>query len=303
MKKVKIFSIIVFALSATGCLKDKPNVDFSNITAIAEISSSSINPTKNGPSSGLDYFNQATLPYIGADTTYDVTFDVNITGEFPPTKDVTVTLAVDDAKRVAYNSSLPPANQFILPADSNYSFSVKTAVIKAGTRLAKFTVTFFPQTLDPAKSYMLPVTLTDASGLTISGNLSTIYLHIIGNPLAGVYNWDFTRYNAATATGTPTTSLVGESATFVPDDATTIEVGSNYALGYVLNFTNNNGVFSDFKVSFSKATLDNLTASGIVVTSGPTIITADPVNNVFEFTYSVTNASGAPRLLIDKYYK
>jgi hypothetical protein len=304
MKKSEIFSIIVFALSATGCLKDKPNVDFSNIAPIAEISSSNINPTKNGPSSGLDYFNQATLPYIGADTTFDVTFNVNITGEYPPAKDVTVTLAVDDAKRVAYNSNLAPADQFILPADSNYSFPVKTAVIKAGTRLATFTVTFLPQTLDPSKSYMLPITLTDASGLTISGNLSTIYLHIIGNPLAGVYNWDFTRYNEATATGTPNTSPVpGATTTFVPIDATTIEVGSNYAAGYVLNFTNNNGVLSDFKVSFSKATLDDLTASGIVVTGGPTIITADPVSNIFEFTYSVTNASGAPRLLIDKYYK
>lgn len=303
MKKVKIYIVIASAVFITSCLKDKPNVDFSNITPIAEISSSNINPTKNGPSSGLDYFNQATLPYIGADSAFDVTFNVNIASEYPLNKNVTVTVAVDDAKRAAYNGNLAPADQFLLPADSNYSFPVKTAVIKAGTRLATFTVTFYPQTLNPSKSYMLPITLTDASGVTISGNLSTIYLHIIGNPLAGVYKWDFTRYNDATATGTPVTATVGDDATFVPDDATTIEVGSNYAAGYVLKFTNNGGVFSDFKVSFSKATLDDLTASGIVVTSGPTIVTADPVNKIFQFTYSVTNSTGAPRLLIDKYYK
>lgn len=303
MKKSEIFSIIVFALSATGCLKDKPNVDFSNIAPIAEISSSNINPTKNGPSSGLDYFNQATLPYIGADTTFDVTFNVNITGEYPPAKDVTVTLAVDDAKRVAYNSNLAPADQFILPADSNYSFPVKTAVIKAGTRLATFTVTFLPQTLDPSKSYMLPITLTDASGLTVSGNLSTIYLHIIGNPLAGVYNWDFTRWNATDSLGTPYSSQVS-STTMVPDNANTVEVTDNYynMPHYVLTFTNNNGVLSDFKVSLNAADVAVMNAAGISIIDGPTIIKADPVNKIFEFQYAVFNGT-ANRYLVDKYYK
>lgn len=304
MKKVNIFSIIAFALSATGCLKDKPNVDFSNIAPIAEISSSNINPTKNGPSSGLDYFNQATLPYIGADTTFDVTFDVNITGEYPPTKDVTVTLAVDDAKRVAYNANLTPANQFLQPADSNYSFPVKTAVIKAGTRLAKFTVTFNPQTLDPAQSYMLPITLTDASGLTISGNLSTIYLHIIGNPLAGVYNWDWKRYNATDSLGAIFSSFEGEQATLVPDNGNTIEVSDYYynMPHYVLTFNNNNGVLSDFKVSLNAADVAVMNAAGITIIDGPTIIKADPVNKIFEFQYAVFNGT-ANRYLIDKYYK
>lgn len=300
MKKIKIFSIIVFALSVTGCLKDKPNVDFSNIAPIAEISSSNINPTKNGPSAGLDYFNQATLPYIGADTTFDVTFDVNITGEFPPTKDVTVTLAVDDAKRATYNSNLAPADQFILPADSNYSFPVKTGVIKAGTRLAKFTVTFFPQTLDPAKSYMLPITLTDASGLTVSGNLSTIYLHIIGNPLAGVYNWDFTRWSNSTQTGPPDGNSFTDVNTFVPDNSTQIEVSSGYYIGphYVLSFTNSGGVLSNFKVILNAKDVTTMSDAGITITNGPNIIKADPITGEFIFQYTT-----ATRYVIDRYYK
>ena len=305
MKKITVFSIIAFALSSTGCLKDKPNVDFSNIKPIAEISSSNINPTKNGPASGLDYFNQATLPYIGADTTFDVTFDVNITGEYPPTKDVSVTLAVDDSKRVAYNSNLAPADQFLLPADSNYSFAVKTAIVKAGTRLAKFTVTFFPQTLDPAKSYMLPITLTDASGLTISGNLSTIYLHIIGNPLAGVYNWDWTRYDAMDSLGALNpSSFKGKTTTIVPDNANTVEVQDNYynSPHYVLTFTNANGVLSNFKVSLNADDVAVMNAAGITIIDGPNIIKADPVNKIFEFQYAVFNGT-ANRYLIDKYYK
>lgn len=300
MKKVKIFSIIVFALSATGCLKDKPNVDFSNIAPIAEISTSSINPTKNGPSSGLDYFNQATLPYIGSDTTFDVTFDVNITGEYPPTKDITVNLAVDDAKRVAYNAKLDPANQFLPAADSNYSFAVKTAVIKAGTRLAKFTVTFYPQTLDPIKSYMLPITLTDASGLTISGNLSTIYLHIIGNPLAGVYNWDFTRWSNATQTGPPDGNSFTDVNTFVPDNSTQIEVSSGYYIGphYVLTFTNTGGVLSNFKVILNAKDVATMADGGVIIANGPNILKADPVKGEFIFQYTT-----ATRYVIDRYYK
>jgi len=306
MKKIKIFSIIVFALSATGCLKDKPNVDFSNITAIAEISSSSINPTKNGPSSGLDYFNQATLPYIGADTTFDVTFEVNITGEYPPTKDITVTVAVDDAKRVAYNSNLAPANQFTLPADSNYSFPVKTAVVKAGTRLAKFTVTFFPKTLDPAKSYMLPITISDASGLIISGNLSTIYLHIIGNPLAGNYNWDYSRWNAQDSVSAPFAgSPPGDVTTFVPVSANSFNVKTGYYVqpNYLVTFTNNNGVLSDFKVQIDPAELESsFTANGLSVVDGPTVLKADPVNKVFEFQYTIFTGT-AYRYIKDKFYK
>lgn len=312
MKKIKILSIITFAISATGCLKDKPNSDFSNLAPVAEISSGSLS-SANSPISGLDYFNAATLPYIGADTTYEVTFNVNITGEFPPAKDVTVTLGVDDAKRMAYNSNLAPADQFVLPADSNYSFAVKTAVIKAGTRLTKFSVTFYPQTLDPSKSYMLPLTITDASGLLISGNLSTVYLHIIGNPLAGVYNWDWKRYNAADTLGEPNgASFTGGSATFVPDNANTIEIQSGYAdqngtdIHYVLSFTNTAGVFSDFKVKLNPTDVtEHLTGPtiGALSYTDATILIADGVNKHFKFTYAVVNSAGASRTFIDEFYK
>lgn len=253
MKKSEIFSIIVFALSATGCLKDKPNVDFSNIAPIAEISSSNINPTKNGPSAGLDYFNQATLPYIGADTTFDVTFNVNITGEYPPNKDVTVTLAVDDAKRIAYNSNLAPADQYVLPADSNYSLPVKTAVVKAGSRLATFTVIFFGLTLDPVKNYMLPITLTDASGVTISGNLSTIYIHSIGNLNAGPYSVIGTRTNykgpasAGLATVVDLSSL--SPKTGAPENANVIDIDyANLSGHYIITFSADGTAVTNVKV-------------------------------------------------------
>lgn len=209
-----------------GCMKDTPNVDFSKIGAIAEISSSNINSTPNAPSSGLDYFNAATtLPYIGADTIFTVTFDVNIASNYPLSKDITVKVAIDDAKRIAYNASNSGA--FLAQPDSSYSFPAQSAVIKAGTRIATFTVKYYPQKLDPSLSYMLPITLTDA--------------------------------------------FVGKTVTFIPDDATTIEVIDSYSSQprYVLKFTNTNGVLSNFTISQNKKDVAVMTAGGITVTDGP----------------------------------
>ena len=42
---------------------------------------------------------------------------------------------------------------------------------------------------------MLPISITDASGKSLTSNQNTIYFHIIGNPLAGPYNVAGTRYN------------------------------------------------------------------------------------------------------------
>jgi hypothetical protein len=307
MKKITIYLAIATTALVTACKKDKPNVDFSSIGTIVEISSSNINSTQNAPSSGLDYFNAATLPYIGADTTFDVTFDVNIASDYPMSTDTKVTVGVDDAKRVTYNSA--NGSVFLAQPDSTYSFPVKTQVIKAGARIATFKVTFYPQKLNPVLSYMLPVSLTDASGLTISGNLGTIYLHIIGNPLAGNTNWIYKRYNAADTTGAVTTTTTGTQL-FVPDDATTVEVQSGYGgqngfkARYVLSFTNNNGVLSNFKVHINTDDVKNsLGGAGITLSADATIIVADPVAKHFRFTYGVLNSTPAPRTFIDDYIK
>lgn len=297
MKKLKIYFTIVSAVFATACLKDKPNVDFSSVGTIAEISSSNINPSTNAPSSGLDYFNAATLPYIGADTTFDVTFDVNIASQYPLNKDVTVTVAVDDAKRVAYNSNLAPADQYVLPADSNYSFPVKTAVIKAGTRLEKFTVTFNGLTLDPVKNYMLPISLTDASGVNISGNLSTIYIHSIGNLNAGPYAVTGTRTNYK---GPASAGVVGgvvdlstlPPKTGAPENANVIDI--NYAnfgtsAHYIITFNADGTAVTNLKVD------DVFTAS--VSNFAIDLYTYDLATRTIHVKSHYTNSAGDDRVI------
>jgi Domain of unknown function (DUF1735) len=300
MKKIFIYFSIMIVMMLAGCLKDHPNVDFSgNGGFIAEISHASITGN-NAPSAGLDYFSAATLPVFSSTDPDTITFDVNIASDYPPTKDVSVTLAIDDAKRVAYNGT--GGVQFAAQPDSTFSFPVTTAVIKAGSRLAQFMIIYYPAKIDPTQSYLLPITLTSASGMEVSGNLSTIYFHIIGNAFAGGYVWDFTRYSAPSNAGSPDgNSFTGHSATFVPVSPTQIEVKSGYYIGprYEMTFTDNgNGTFSDFKVILNADDVATMAGAGVIVADGPNILTADPVTKTFTFQYTTLT-----RYVIDSFHK
>ena len=203
MKK-SFLNILAASVFFTGCLKDTANTDFSNVGTLAEISSSSLNGTPNAPSSGLDYFKQATIPAFTSDDMVTITFNVNIASEFPPNKDVTVTVDVDDNLRTTYNAG--PKTQsggvaFDAMPDSVYNFATKTATIKAGSRLATFTITVDPTKYDVSHSYMLPIKITDASGIKISSNLGSIYIHNLGNKIAGAYTEVGTRYNYIGSSG------------------------------------------------------------------------------------------------------
>ena len=284
----------------TGCLKDSPNVDFSKSGVIAELSHASITPN-GAPSSGLDYFNAATLPVFSSLDPDTITFDVNIASQYPPTTDVPVTIAIDDAKRTAYNatSSVP----FDAQPDSTFSLPATTGVVKAGKNIAQFIVIYYPAKIDPTKSYMLPITLTAASGLTISGNLATIYFHIIGNLIAGSYSQEWIRYNTASQTPPPAFDQDVSPGVFVPVSPTEISVTSGTGVTYYLSFTNNNppgggdlSLLTDFKLTMSAA---DFTAHGITLNAGPTLVLADPVNHKYTFNFGYLNGGGSPRNITD----
>lgn len=303
MKKLFILFTAICGAFITGCLKDHANVDFDQSGVIAEISHASI--TGNGaPSAGLDYFSAATLPVFSSTDPDTVTFDVNIASDYPPTKDVTVTVAIDDAKRVAYNAT-GPITVFDAQPDSTFSFPTTTAVIKAGSRLATFTVIYYPAKIDPTKSYLLPITLTDASGITISGNLSTIYLHIIGNLLAGAYNQEWIRYNTADQTGTPAYDEDVSPGIFVPISGTEIQVSSGTGVVYDLTFTNNNptggtdlSLLTDFSLTISDQSFSD---NGITKSFGPIIDSINAPAHYFKFNFGYVNSAGSPRNITDIY--
>jgi hypothetical protein len=100
---------------------------------------------------------------------------LNIASPEPLKKDLTISMGLDDNKRTAYNSA--NAVQYDLLPDSLFSFPVTSAIIPAGRRLDTLHVYFYPSKIDTTKNYMLPVSIQDAQGQTISGNFGTIYFH------------------------------------------------------------------------------------------------------------------------------
>jgi len=292
MKKMKIdmkkiFSICAAAsllISLTGCLKDDPLNDFA----------STAKPIVEMPYHGLEGFASDAVLAAGQPSPFEVPLIVNIASVEPLNTDVNVTLAVDDALRTQYNSSGAGLQYEALP-DSTYTFDVKTGTIKAGSRLDTFYVHLLTDKIDFTHNYMLPVKIADASGQTISGNFGVAYLHIIGNPLAGNYNWDFKRWpnDIGPASGPPDGASFTDIATFLPVDPTTVETPSGYYTGqpYIMSFDDNGGTLSNFKVVPSAAMLADFDAAGISIIEQPSLVIADPVAKHFQIKMIVFNGA------------
>jgi hypothetical protein len=299
MKRISIITTSLLALSFSACLKDKPNTDFSSTqgTYVAEISTANTNSTPNAPSSGLQYFSGATLALTSLDTIW---FTVNIASDYPPTKDISVTLSIDQTALANYNAS--GGVQYSLFPDSTFQFPVKTGTIKAGHRLDTFYVYFDPSKVDFTKSYMLPISVTAAPGTTISGNMGTLYLHQIGNPLAGPYNSSGTRWNYTGSigyTGGPIPS--GGSATNlgplspkmgIPIDPATLQM--DYAnLGpsdyYIISYDKSNP--DVISVTVNKDFLNSISNFKVITQ------TYDHTTKTMHIVTTYTNGSGNDRIV------
>src|SRR5215467_7011995 len=103
MKKFLIIFFSIFALFLGGCLKDNPNVDFTNIAAHAELMYPG-GASGNGLGTGLEFFGGGSLsfpdPTAATDTIF---FIVNIAAPNPVSKATTVTVGVDPSILTAYN--------------------------------------------------------------------------------------------------------------------------------------------------------------------------------------------------------
>src|SRR5215831_3738097 len=290
MKKIIIIITPILLISLAGCLKDTPLNDFgSTAKPIVEYG-----VTSSGHSHGLEGFASDAVLAAGQPSPYMVPLVVNIASVYPLTQDLKVTLAVDDNLRTEYNAANAGGVQYEVWPDSTYSFAVTQGTIKAGSRLDTFWVSFYSDKIDYTKNYMLPIKIADASGQAISGNFSVAYLHLIGNPLAGAYTWDFYRWNTQDGSGSLSgASFFGATVTFLPDDATTVEMPTGYFTqpNYVLTFDNNGGVLSNFAVAPSAAMSKSFSDNGITIVDAPSILLADPVAGHFKIHMVVFNGT------------
>lgn len=181
MKKISFFlsAIILSGMLFTSCVKDR-NVgpDFSSTAPILELRT----PISN--IAGLSNFSRAELSGFTDET--PAQFYVNLASANTLDHDVNVTIGVDPSLVDTYNAS--NTVQYELMPDSVYTLSKTSATIAKGQRVDSFQITFHKAKIDPAKNYMLPITITDGGGILVSGNMGTIWFHAIGNPLAGNYS-------------------------------------------------------------------------------------------------------------------
>jgi hypothetical protein len=167
MKYKYILLPLLIMVLLSSCLKDTPAVDFSTVGTIIEIL-----PPNGG---GLENFDAAALDFDPSDKIDSVDIDLNIASPKSLTKSLTITLAVDDGLRTTYNTN--NGTDYEAMPDSVYSFPVKSGTIDAGQRLDTVRVIFYPSKIDSTRNYMLPVSIKDAQGETISGNFGSIYFH------------------------------------------------------------------------------------------------------------------------------
>jgi hypothetical protein len=173
----------VFLISFNSCLKNSlaKETDFSTIQDHVVIIKG-----------GVTNFGAANVAFNGADTA-TVTLIIDLASVNLPKSPVVVTLGVDESQIAPYNASA--GTNFQPFPVGTYSITTTSLTIPAGQQYAQTTVSFYKDSLDPAVSYLLPISITDASGKALTSNLNTIFYNVIGNPLAGVYTMTGTRYN------------------------------------------------------------------------------------------------------------
>jgi hypothetical protein len=295
MKKILILIISIIAVGLTGCLKDQFGTDlYATGQPILEFEW----PQGGGGNTigtGLQYFSGGALLYPQTDLADTTFFIVNLASTNTINKPIDVTISVDPSALQA-NFSTDSITYLPLP-DSTYKILTPTGTIPAGQRQDTFYIVFYPSKLDVTKSYGLPITMTDAQSIPISSNFGHIYIHTIGNPISGLYDQEWIRWNSADTTGAPAYDIDFGDAVFAPITETKISVSDASGTGETdfISFVNTAGVLSNFQVSIGLVT---------GITEGtPVLQVADPVNGIYRIFFPYVNGSGAARSIVLVYRK
>jgi len=234
--------------------------------------------------------------------TATVTITANLTSVNPNTSPLVVTIATDAAQIASYNASHNTA--FVALPDSAFTLASTSITIPAGSQYGTTTISFYKSKIDPTTSYMMPISIKDASGKTLSSNENTRFFNIIGNPIAGDYEQYFSRWLAPDSTGGSATANYYNAdfgtVSFGATSPTRIEaVSAAFGETDIISFTNTNNVLSDFKVAFP----DGEAARQGLLTYGPPVFeVADPVKGIYKVVYTYTNAVGV-RLCVNTFVR
>lgn len=167
----------VIALLGTGCYKTSETMDVGNDVVISY-------PARvdyNNVAGGLNYFSQALMEFDMTRDSSTATLSVNLPRAYQSA--VTVGLGVDPAALDAYNADPVNDNNYVIMPEGYYRILDSEITIPAGSMSGKARVQFFPNKMDiTSTGYILPVTITSASGANIRDDFKTIFFHVEQDP-------------------------------------------------------------------------------------------------------------------------
>jgi hypothetical protein len=171
-KKAGIIIATGLTLMFGSCLKDDKYVDFAGVGTTIELPLAAYSPS----TIGTGVYKLQLQSYIASTTPADLPVVVNVASPKPLTTDLVVTLGVDAAAFATYNTAA--GNKYVLLPAAAYTLTDPKTTIPANTRLGTVTFKINTSVVDKTvKNYVLPVSITDASGQQIS-NYKTIFYNI-----------------------------------------------------------------------------------------------------------------------------
>ncbi len=326
-KFINFMGMLALVAGMTSCLKDKgfDDQDYGvDISGSPTVSARSVKILQGGTSSG----DIKKLVFADGSAALDsLEFSVAYVDYTTPTSqlasaDVTVTFGLDPAYVATYNAT--STVQYDLMPDSLFTLSKTSVVIKKGTFVSELVKVYFkPNKFDGSKTYLLPIVLktaTGISGIQVQQNFGRISYTKIGNVLSGKYSHRYRRFQVADTTGVPLQNIlstviippVSPSEIMTTETYTTSFVDASG--GIVLGFTNTSGVLSNFTTTLTAATFAGITAGVFILNDGPkltaggqVIVVGNAASNFIGTRFSTyiqyINSSGGTRTLINDFVK
>lgn len=178
-KKLNLITITLLSaalLNLSSCLKDDGRyINFAGSPATVDLPLESYNGVGNLVAESYNIVSTPTLlPCI-----------VNVSAPNPLTYPLKVTLKVDTAALTAYNAA-NNTSYTLLPA-ADYTVSSWVVTIPANVNLDTLKIYIKTSAIDPSQQYLLPISIADASGVTINQFHTLLYNVQVKNIWDGQY--------------------------------------------------------------------------------------------------------------------
>jgi len=218
-------SISSLALLLSSCLKDsKYYVDFTKTTPLVEL------PGAANVSGTAGYFEVVGVTAADGPSPFNV--PVNLAAPNPLGNSIKVTFKEDQAAFDTYNAANGGVYT-IMPADA-FNSSGLSVTIPAGQNLVNLVVEVTTTALDPTLSYVLPLTISDASGIQISNYKTILFNVTVKNAYDGLYTESGYKFHPTATVSHPLSGTFPVSTVTATTSNTAL--GDLGGSGYSFNF-------------------------------------------------------------------